>query len=388
MPAATINIEQAVKERYSRAAAAKETALCCPVDYDNRYLEIIPQEILVRDYGCGDPSKVLRPGERVLDLGSGGGKICYISSQIVGAMGKVIGVDINDEMLSLANRYREEIGNRLGYHNVTFHKGKIQDLALDYGKVERYLAEHPVQTLEDLEAFEAWKEEQRRSSPMIPTASVDVVLSNCVLNLVSPEDKTTLFREMHRVLKRGGRAVISDIVSDEDVPAHLQADPELWSGCISGAFREDLFLKTFEEASFYGIRVLKRDERPWQTIEGIEFRAVTVEAYKGKEGPCLERYQAVIYKGPWRSVTDDDGHTLYRGQRMAVCDKTFHIYESEPYGKDIELVEPYEEVPLAEAQPFDCGRDMVRRSRETKGIEYNVTRTTDAPYCAPDGKCC
>ncbi len=388
MPATKINIEQAVKERYSRAAAAKETALCCPVDYDNRYLENIPQEILERDYGCGDPSKVLRPGERVLDLGSGGGKICYISSQIVGAMGKVIGVDINDEMLSLANRHREEIGNRLGYHNVTFHKGKIQDLALDYGKVERYLAEHPVQTLEDLEAFEAWKEEQRRSNPMIPTASVDVVLSNCVLNLVSPEDKTALFREMHRVLKRGGRAIISDIVSDEDVPAHLQADPELWSGCISGAFREDLFLKTFEEASFYGIRVLKRDEKPWQTIEGIEFRAVTVEAYKGKEGPCLERYQAVIYKGPWRSVTDDDGHTLYRGQRMAVCDKTFHIYKSEPYWKDIEVVEPYEEVLPAEAQPFDCGRNEVRHSRETKGIEYNVTQTTDAPYCAPGGNCC
>jgi ubiquinone/menaquinone biosynthesis C-methylase UbiE len=388
MPATPINIEQAVKARYSRAAAAKEAALCCPVDYDNRYLKIIPQEILERDYGCGDPSKVLRPGERVLDLGSGGGKICYISSQIVGAMGKVIGVDINDEMLSLANRYREEIGNRLGYHNVTFHKGKIQDLALDYGKVERYLAEHPVQTLEGLEAFEAWKEEQRRSNPMIQTASVDVVLSNCVLNLVRPEDKTALFREMHRVLKRGGRAVISDIVSDEDVPAHLQVDPELWSGCISGAFREDLFFKTFEEASFYGIRVLKRDEKPWQTIEGIEFRAVTVEAYKGKEGPCLERYQAVIYKGPWRSVTDDDGHTLYRGQRMAVCDKTFHIYKAEPYRKDIELIEPYEEVPLAEAQPFDCGRDEVRHSRETKGIEYNVTQTTDAPYCAPDGNCC
>ncbi|MEE9568266.1 MAG: methyltransferase, partial [Candidatus Binatia bacterium] len=199
---------------------------------------------------------------------------------------------------------------------------------------------------------------------------------------------TALFKEMHRVLKRGGRAVISDIVSDEDVPAHLQADPELWSGCISGAFREGLFLKTFEDAGFYGIRVVKRDEKPWQTIEGIEFRAETVEAYKGKEGPCLERYQAVIYKGPWRSVTDDDGHTLYRGQRMAVCDKTFHIYKSEPYRKDIELVEPYDDVPLAETSPFDCRRDAVRHPRETKGLEYNLTQTTDAPYCGPKGNCC
>jgi len=384
----TSKVEHAVKERYSRAASAKEDSLCCPVEYEQRYLDAIPKEILERDYGCGDPSKHLRPGETVLDLGCGGGKICYIATQVVGAEGKVIGVDMNDEMLDLARRCRQEIGDRLGYHNVAFHKGKIQDLALDYGKLEQYLADHPVTTASELEALESWKEDQRRNHPMVPTASVDVVVSNCVLNLVRPQDKTELFREMHRVLRKGGRAVISDIVSDEDVPAYLQADAELWSGCLSGAFREDLFLTAFEEAGFYGIQVLKRDEKPWQTIEGIEFRAVTVEAYKGKEGPCLERHQAVIYKGPWRSVTDDDGHTLFRGQRMAVCDKTFHIYCSEPYRDAIEPVEPYEDTPLSEAAPFNCRKDAVRHSKETKGMEYNVTETTDAPYCGPDGDCC
>ena len=388
MTTTTINVEQAVKERYSRAATGMENALCCPVDYDKRYLEIIPQEILERDYGCGDPSKYLHPEETVLDLGSGGGKTCFISSQIVGAGGKVIGVDMNDGMLALANRYRNEIGNRLGYHNVTFYKGRIQDLALDCGKAEQYLAEHPVYTLEDLEAFEAWQDEQRHSNPMIPNASVDVVVSNCVLNLVDPEDKTVLFKEMHRVLKKGGRTVISDIVSDEAIPAHLQGDPELWSGCISGAFREDLFLKAFEEAGFYGIRIVKWDGKPWQSVEGIEFRAMTVEAYKGKEGPCLERHQAVIYKGPWRSVTDDDGHTLFRGQRMAVCDKTFHIYSFEPYRNDIELVAPYKPVPLAEAQPFDCLADAERHPRETKGLDYNVSQSANASYCGSDGNCC
>ena len=381
-------VEQAVRQRYSSAAQEREGALCCPVDYDTKHLEIIPQEIIDRDYGCGDPSKHLRPGETVLDLGSGGGKICYIASQVVGAEGKVIGIDLNDDMLSLANRYRDEVGERLGYHNVTFHKSKIQDLALDYGKVEQHLNDHPIRTAEDLEAFETWKERSRRTAPMIPTASVDVVVSNCVLNLVRPADKTALFAEMHRVLKKGGRAVISDIVSDEDVPSRLQEDPELWSGCISGAFREDHFLKAFEEAGFYGIRLLKRDEKPWQTVEGIEFRSVTVEAFKGKEGPCLERLQAVIYKGPWRTVTDDDGHTLHRGRRMAVCDKTYSIYRSEPYGNDIEPVEPYEDISLAEATTFDCKRDGVRHPRETKGLEYNVTETTDAPYCGPDGNCC
>ena len=81
----TSTVEHAVKERYSNAATAREAALCCPVDYDKSYLEIIPQEIIDRDYGCGDPSKHLRIGETVLDLGSGGGKICYIASQVVGA---------------------------------------------------------------------------------------------------------------------------------------------------------------------------------------------------------------------------------------------------------------------------------------------------------------
>ena len=382
------NVEHAVKERYSRAASAKEDALCCPVEYEERYLDALPKEILERDYGCGDPSKHLHPGETVLDLGSGGGKICYIAAQVVGAEGKVIGVDMNDEMLDLARSYRQEIGDRLGYHNVALHKGKIQDLALDYEKLEQYLVENPVTTASDLEALENWKEDQRRSHPMVPTASVDVVVSNCVLNLVRPQDKTELFREMHRVLRKGGRVVISDIVSDEDIPAHLQEDPALWSGCLSGAFREDLFLTAFEEAGFYGIQVLKRDAKPWQTIEGIEFRAVTVEAHKGKEGPCLERHQAVIYKGPWRSVTDDDGHTLFRGQRMAVCDKTFHIYGSEPYRDAIEPVTPREDTPLSEATPFNCRKDAVRPPKETKGMEYNVSEMTDAPYCGPDGDCC
>ncbi len=218
----TMTVEKAVKNRYSEAAKAQEPALCCPVDYNREYLDVIPQEIIDRDYGCGDPSTYLRPGETVLDLGCGGGKICYIASQVVGAEGKVIGVDMNDDMLSLAERYREEVGDRIGYRNVSFRKGRIQDLALDYRKVEAYLEKHPIRNAANLDAFESWIENERRSHPMIPTASIDVVVSNCVLNLVRPEDKRGLFAEMFRVLKKGGRIVVSDIVSDEDVPEHLQ----------------------------------------------------------------------------------------------------------------------------------------------------------------------
>ena len=127
------------------------------------------------------------------------------------------------------------------------------------------------------------------------------------------------------MLRRGGRAVISDIVADEAVPDHLKNDPELWSGCVSGALEQNEFLRAFEQAGFYGIEILKRDTVPWRTVEGIEFRSITVRAFKGKQGACLDCNQAVIYRGPWRTVEDDDGHTLTRGQPMAVCEKTFRI---------------------------------------------------------------
>ncbi|MBI3304108.1 MAG: hypothetical protein HYZ72_18755, partial [Deltaproteobacteria bacterium] len=126
-------------------------------------------------------------------------------------------------------------------------------------------------------------------------------------------DKRQLFAEIFRVLKNGGRAVISDIVADESVPAHLKNDSELWGGCISGALQESEFLQAFTAAGFYGMEILKRDAQPWRTVEGIEFRSLTLVAYKGKQGPCWDCNHAVIYKGPWSEVKDDDGHTLIRG---------------------------------------------------------------------------
>ena len=101
-PPVSLDVERAVGDRYAAAANERETALCCPIDYDPRYLKAIPEEVLERDYGCGDPSRYVRPGDTVLDLGSGGGKICFIAAQIAGKEGRVIGVDMNDEMLGLA----------------------------------------------------------------------------------------------------------------------------------------------------------------------------------------------------------------------------------------------------------------------------------------------
>ncbi|MDH3529561.1 MAG: methyltransferase domain-containing protein, partial [Acidobacteriota bacterium] len=121
-----LDVEAAVRSRYQKAASEVEPALCCPVDYDPQFLEILPGEIIERDYGCGDPSAYVREGDIVLDLGSGGGKICYIASQIVGAEGSVIGVDTNTEMLGLARKYKNDLSAKIGYDNVEFRYGKIQ----------------------------------------------------------------------------------------------------------------------------------------------------------------------------------------------------------------------------------------------------------------------
>lgn len=386
---AGLDIERAVRERYSQGAKKVEAELCCPTQYDNSLLAAIPKEVLDCDYGCGDPTRHLRKGEVVLDLGSGSGKICFIASQVVGPEGRVIGVDMNDDMLAVAQRNAPQVAERVGYSNVAFKKGKIQDLRLDLELLEIWLEFNPVRCCGDLEKLEQHRGSISRSQPLIADESVDVVISNCVLNLVNPNDKDRLFNEIFRVLKRGGRAIISDITSDEDVPEHLQRNPELWSGCVSGALREDEFLGAFENAGFYGIEILERQAEPWRTVEGIEFRSVTVTAFKGKEGPCLDRKHAVVYRGPFQQVADDDGHVIRRGVRTAVCEKTFHIYEREPYRSHFELIPPRELPPLDQAPPFPCTSEAIERDpRETKGANYRATTKAGTLCGGSNGSCC
>lgn len=294
--ASTIVPEQSVRDRYSSAAHAVESSLCCSVRYDSKYLAVIPQEIIERDYGCGDPTPFVQPGDTVLDLGSGGGKVCYIAAQLAGPRGRVIGVDCNLEMLALARRHRETIAERLGFSNVEFRCGMIQDLQLDLDLLADELARNPVHDQQSWLELRAIEDRLRRERPMIADESVDCIISNCVLNLVRPQDRLQLFSEIFRVLKHGGRAAISDIIASDDVPETLQNDPQLWSGCVSGAFREDRFIKAFEDAGFSNVHVVQRQKAPWQTVAGIEFRAVTVLAIKGpstrfdlpRVGTCCE----------------------------------------------------------------------------------------------------
>jgi SAM-dependent methyltransferase len=300
----------------------------------------------------------------------------------------VIGVDCNREMLALARRHAPAVAERLGFDSVDFRYGMIQDLTLDLARLETVLADRPVASSSDYLQLRNIEEHLRHDHPLIASSSIDCVISNCVLNLVRQQDRQQLFAEVFRVLRSGGRAAISDIVADENVPDEMRQDPQLWSGCVSGAFREDEFLTAFEDAGFHGIEIVKRAQQPWQTIQGIEFRSVTVLAYKGKQGPCFERNQAVVYRGPFRSVEDDDGHVYRRGERIAVCDKTFQLLAREPYTGAFEAIEPHVDVPPADAQRFDCTRSRLRDARETKGQDYRFTSVNPAACCGGDQGCC
>ncbi|MFV1997935.1 MAG: methyltransferase domain-containing protein [Acidiferrobacterales bacterium] len=360
-----MNMQVEVQQRYAGGAKEAEAKLCCPVDYDASLLKLLPEEIIEKDYGCGDPSRYVREGDTVLDLGSGGGKICYMAAQLVGPAGCVIGVDMTDDMLALARKYQDEMVDKLGGCRVDFHKGYIQDLALDVDAMETYLAKHPVNSAADLAELQQWQRKQRQDKPLVEDNSIDLVVSNCVLNLVSDKEKQQLVEEIFRVLKPGGRVAISDIVSDEVVPTHLKQDSELWSGCISGAFQEQEFLKVFKDAGFLAVAYDKWDAKPWQVVEGIEFRSVTLTAVKSDDSPCLDYGHAVIYKGPHAEVRDDEDHIFPRGERMAVCERTFKfLTESDAYGSDFIGIEPAQR---SDAKTFCAPGGTRRPVSETKG---------------------
>ena len=258
-PSAPLDQTSAVDARYGAAAQEQEACLCTPVAFNPKWLEVIPADVVERDYGCGDPTRWVETGDTVLDLGSGSGKNAFICAQVVGATGAVIGVDRNAEMLELSRGAAPVVADRIGYSNVTFLEGAIE--ALDAPGVG--------------------------GDPLVADASVDVVLSNCVLNLVNPSARDRLLDNIRRVLAPGGRVAISDIVCDQPVPLHLQQDADLWSGCISGAWEEQAFLDAFRSLGFEQVAYADRSVEPWKVVEGIAFRAVTlVGVLPGSRGSC------------------------------------------------------------------------------------------------------
>ena len=238
----------AIQNRYGSAAIEKETCLCTPVGFNPVLLEAIPDEIIERDYGCGDPTKYVKKNDIVLDLGSGSGKNAFICSQIVGDKGKVIGIDQNPDMLSLSRSAIKHVSGKIGFSNTEFLEGSIENL----------------------------DELNKDLKPLVKDKSIDIILSNCVLNLVNPQSRNNLLRNIKRVLKDDGRIAISDIVSNKKVPLRLQNDNDLWTGCISGAWYEPEFLNDFKEIGFKNLEFAERSNEPWKVIEDIEFRTVTL----------------------------------------------------------------------------------------------------------------
>ncbi|MFT7235067.1 MAG: arsenite methyltransferase [Methylophagaceae bacterium] len=373
-----MTLEHSVLDRYSEGAETRQPDLCCPVDYDSALLAMLPQEIIEKDYGCGDPSRYVRQGDVVLDLGSGSGKICYMAAQLVGEHGRVIGIDMNDDMLMLARKYQTEMADKLGGARVEFVKGLIQDLAVDLTALDEQLAITPVCDAQALLRLQSWQQTQAITTPLILDNSIDLVVSNCVLNLVQDRDKTKMIDEIFRVVKPGGRVAISDIISDEIVPEHLKTDPDLWSGCLSGALQEQNMLDAFVKAGFVAVAYDKWEAEPWRVVEDIEFRSVTITALKPMDDPCLDVGHAVIYRGPYSEVYDDQGHVYPRGHRIATCARSYDLLTSGVYKDDFIGITP---VTLKPAVNWCAPAGTLRPASETKGALHHGGEAADGACC-------
>jgi ubiquinone/menaquinone biosynthesis C-methylase UbiE len=250
-----MEIKDVVKEKYGQAAlrvatggssccgAASALSDCCdPITsnlYDANQTSEVPEAAVKASLGCGNPTALARlsPGETVLDLGSGGGIDVLLSARRVGPAGKAYGLDMTDEMLALARENQRKAGVR----NVEFLKGEIENIPL-------------------------------------PDNSVDVIISNCVINLSA--DKRRVLGEAFRVLKPGGRLAVSDVVTRGEVPAEVRQSMLLWVGCIAGALEEREYIHTLVDAGFESIDVEPtrvyniEDARQFLTGEGIDVDAI------------------------------------------------------------------------------------------------------------------
>jgi SAM-dependent methyltransferase len=234
-------IKQAVQEHYGERA--RQASSCCGPSYrDKLYVvdEVADLPDTVASYGCGNPTAIagLQEGEVVLDLGSGPGLDCFLAAKQVGASGRVIGLDMTQDMLDLANANRD----KLGLTNVEFRKGEMEAMPVADG-------------------------------------TADVIISNCVINL-SP-DKDAVFRESFRVLKPGGRFHVSDVVLQRELSDPERDDLALWAGCASGALLEGDYLSRLSAAGFVNLRIDSRariGDKPWYSA--------TISAHKAPQSSC------------------------------------------------------------------------------------------------------
>ncbi|MEE9338740.1 MAG: methyltransferase domain-containing protein [Methylococcaceae bacterium] len=296
-----------------------KTSACCTIDampvYLRRLLADIHPEVVERYYGCGSPLPVALEGRTVLDLGCGSGRDCYLLSRLVGESGKVIGVDMTEEQLAVAIRHRDWHAERYGYtqSNVEFVQGYIEDLA----------------------------------SAGIADNSIDVVVSNCVVNL-SP-DKQQVLSEILRVLKPGGEIYFSDVYADRRIPQALKIEPVLLGECLGGALYWEDFRRIMQDLKCPDIRIVKdslielEDAEVEAKIGMVNFKSITVRAFKMPlEDRCEDFGQVAVYKGTIaehpHAFDLDDHHHFEKDKPLRVCGNTYDMLDSSRYAAHFDLI--------------------------------------------------
>jgi len=329
-------MHEQLKEYYGRVLKEskdlKTNACCCdPSSVPDEIKDIIGEiepEITRRFYGCGSPIPPLLEGCTVLDLGCGTGRDAYIVSRLVGEQGNVIGVDMTDEQLATARKYVEPQMKKFGYRraNVSFEQGYIEDL----------------------------------KTIGIADNSVDVVISNCVVNL-SP-DKHSVFREIFRVLKPGGELYFSDVFADRRIPDELKNDAVLYGECLSGALYFEDFRRLLNQVGCRDFRVVSSakiaigDVEVDRKIGMISFFSKTVRAFKldNLEDICEDYGQAAVYRGTISGHPHffdlDDHHRFYTKKPMLVCGNTAAMIQQTRFCEHFEVTGDRS----VHFGPFDC----------------------------------